>query len=189
MYRHFAGEVELDKRAFAYGNIKPDIPSKNRIHHTLENCLFTVCDYSNQLMDEEETSLEAFSVRLGEICHYVCDFFCYYHLNEEVYGEKLHHFMYELKLHHELLRIWLKHKLKLMPSKMEPRRDIYSIVLDMRKVYFSQPGGMKRDIDYAFEASVWTCESIIYFMKYFSDLTEDVKPELYSLLAAEGGNQ
>ncbi len=77
LYQHFAGEVELNKRAFLFGNIKPDLPSATRNHHTLENCLVTVSERADQLM-EEEVSLVDFSVSLGEICHYVCDFFCYY---------------------------------------------------------------------------------------------------------------
>ncbi len=187
LYQHFAGEVELNKRAFAYGNIKPDLPSSQRIDHTLENYLFAVCDLTNQLM-HEELPAEEFSVHLGEICHYICDFFCYYHVKEELYDKKLHHFLYELKLHHKLLHINLKQRFKVLPSKMEPSQDIYSIVLEMRKAYSSQPKSMMRDIEYAFSTAVWVCESIIYFLKYSSNLTKESEAELYSLLAEEGGS-
>jgi len=186
LYQHFAGEVELDKRAFTYGNIKPDIPSPDRNHHTLENCLSTVCDYSDRLMDDEVTLLE-FSVRLGEICHYVCDFFCYYHLNEEIHNKRFHHFLYELRLHIELFRIRFKKRYKIMASGMGPRKDIQLIILEMRKAYFLEPQCMRRDIDYAFSAAVWTCESIIYHLKYSSILAKEAELALYSLLTVEGG--
>ncbi|SHO48235.1 zinc dependent phospholipase C family protein [Anaerocolumna xylanovorans] len=185
LYRHFLPEVELDRRSFSYGNIKPDLPSRSRNHHTLENCLFTVCDYSKELM-EEEVTLEYLSARLGEICHYVCDFFCYYHLNEQIHNRRLHHFFYEVGLHYKLRSIWHKHKIQITSSMLEPRKDISSIILEMRKSYFSQTPCMKRDIDYALMTSVWACESILYFMKYPSGLTGGLKPAICSLLTAEG---
>ena len=181
LYQLFAGKVELDKRAFQYGNIRPDLPSVERNHHTLENCLSIVCDRVNQLM-EEEKSLEYFSVSLGEICHYVSDFFCYYHLNEEIHNKKMQHFLYELRLHHELFRIRFKKRYVILPSSMQPRKDISSIILEMREVYLSQPQSMRRDIDYAFSSAVWICESIIYFMNYSYQLTKEAEQELCSLL-------
>lgn len=159
LYRHFAEEVKLDKHAFSYGNIKPDLPSHTRNHHTLDNCLVTVCNKAEQLM-EEELSIEIFSVLLGEICHYVCDFCCYYHVNEELHDKSLQHFIYELKLHRKLT----KDKYKIAPSITWLRKDIKSIVLEMRKAYNAAPCSMQRDIDYAFTTAVKVCESIFYFM-------------------------
>lgn len=187
LYQHFAGAVELNERAFAYGNIKPDLPSKQHNHHTLENYLFTVCAMTNQLMCDEMPE-EDFSVQLGEVCHYVSDFFCYYHVNEDIHNRKLRHFFYELSLHHKLLHMNSKQKFKVFPSRMKPRKDISSIILEMRKNYFSQPKDMKRDIEYAFSTAVWICESIIYFLKYSSDLMEESAAEFYSLPAKKGGS-
>ncbi|MBN7773581.1 zinc dependent phospholipase C family protein [Clostridium aminobutyricum] len=187
LYQHFADEMVLDKRAFAFGNIKPDLPSSQRKHHTLENCIFDVYKYFNQLMDEE-VSVVDFSVSLGEICHYVCDFFCYYHLDEKHYNKKLNHFLYELRLHFKLFQIQCKQKYQISAGKMEPRKDISSIILEMRKAYFSEPKSIKRDIDYAFLTAAWTCESIIYYLKYSPDLTKEAEPDFYPLLTAEGGS-
>jgi len=187
LYQHFSTELELDKQAFAYGNIKPDLPSSHRNHHTLENCLFTVCDYSNILINDKKSTKNQ-SILLGEICHYVCDFFCYYHINEEIHNKKLHHFLYELNLHHKLLQIRFMRKLKIFPSEMEPIKGMHSIILEMRKAYFSQSPCRKRDIDFAFLTSVWVCESILYFMKYSSDPAKEVELARYSLLTTDGSS-
>ena len=184
LYQHFSNELELDKRAFSYGNIKPDLPSLTRKHHTLENCLFNTCEYSSKLMNES-VSLVHFSTQMGEICHYICDFFCYYHLNEEIHNKNLHHFFYEVSLHHELLRLLLKKKLKVVPSMQEPRKGINSIILEMRKSYCSQPPCKKKDIDYAFQTSVRACESIIYSLKYSSALARNIDFEPSSSLGLE----
>ncbi|NLO10400.1 MAG: zinc dependent phospholipase C family protein [Clostridiales bacterium] len=86
---------EIKKRSFVYGNVKPDL-SKDllSIPHTLENYFLTVCNNADNLMSNK-TSLKEFSFELGKICHYVCDFFCEYHLNEEIFHRK-DHFFYEL---------------------------------------------------------------------------------------------
>lgn len=187
LYQHFAKEVELDQRAFSYGNIKPDLPSAQRNHHTLEKCLYTVCDYSNQLMDNE-LSIEDFSIRLGEICHYVSDFFCYYHLNEDLHNRKLHHFFYEIRLHMGLFQLRHAKKNELLPSKKEPRKNIHSIILEMRKSYLSKPKCFERDIEYALLANVWICESIVYFNKYSSDVAKEAEQALNAIMLVKGGD-
>lgn len=187
LYRHFSTAVTLNKGSFSYGNILPDLPSQSRSHHTLENCLFKVCDSSRKLM-EEELAIKDFSVRLGEICHYICDFFCYYHLSENIHNKRLHHFFYELGLHYKLLHLYHSRRISLAPSCNKPQRDISYIIIEMRKLYFSLNPGMKRDIDYAFLSSVWACESIIYYMKYPSNLAgqDSFISDFCSLLTAEG---
>jgi hypothetical protein len=187
LYKHFLGELSLDKKAFAYGNIKPDI-SQGCVHssHTLENYLFVVNERANQLI-EKELSLKEFSVDLGEICHYVCDFFCYYHLSEEIYNKMLHHFFYELRLHYEMYKILLRHQLKLSSTRKEPRKNISTIVLEMRKEYFMEPESYKRDIDYALQAAIWTCESILFYMNFPSVLIKEQELTTQSLLPVEGG--
>ncbi len=171
LYRHFEGEISLDRRAFAYGNIKPDLPSPERIHHTLDQCIHTVCEKSSKLM-ENEVTLEDFSVILGEVCHYVCDFFCYYHLSEKMHNRKLRHCFYEIALHLEMHRLRTFQGWKAKSANLEPRRDIRSIVEEIRQEYYSEPHKMKRDIDYALKAAIWACESILYYLRVPSDIAE-----------------
>lgn len=178
LYQHFASEIELNKRAFAYGNIKPDIPSSCNKEHTLDNYLYTVSNLANQLI-QEELSIERFSVQLGEICHYICDFFCYYHVFEEIYNNKLLHFCYEIRLHYKLMHIYSKHKFKVVPSKLKPRLDIHLMVLEKRSDYFSRPMSMLRDIEFAFSTALWICESIIYFVKSKSNYMQNLDDESY----------
>ncbi|MGB8450740.1 MAG: zinc dependent phospholipase C family protein [Anaerocolumna sp.] len=187
LYKHFSGELSLDKKAFAYGNIKPDISRESlHISHTLENYLFFVNEQAKQLI-EKETSVKKFSINLGEICHYVCDFFCYYHLDEEIYNKKLHHFFYELRLHYELYKLYYRHKIKISSTLKEPRKNISSIILEMRRDYFLEPDSYKRDIAFAFHTTIWACESILFYMNYPSVLMKESEIETKSLLPVEGG--
>ncbi|MFT3983296.1 MAG: zinc dependent phospholipase C family protein [Lachnospiraceae bacterium] len=186
LYKHFSGMAKLNKWAFAYGNIKPDLPSHPHQHHTLENYLTKVCSLSDELASGE-LSPEEFSLHLGEVCHYVSDFFCHYHVNETIHNKKLHHLLYELKQHYTLLRLPLKQRPQVFPSKKEPREDICSMISELRADYFSQPTSMLRDIDYAFSASVWICESIFYFLKDSPYFWEPSEYEFCSLHAMKGG--
>lgn len=188
LYKHFLGEISLDKRAFAYGNIKPDI-SKDNLHnntHTLENYLFYVNERAKQIIEKDNTITDL-SSHLGEICHYVCDFFCYYHLNDEIYNRMFRHFLYELRLHYVTYVIYYSHKLKISSTRKEPRKNISSIILEMRREYLSQPESYKRDIDYALKTAIWTCESILYYMKYPSVAIMEPELAIQTLLPVEGG--
>lgn len=188
LYKHFLGELSLDKRAFAYGNIKPDI-SKDNLHnntHTLENYLFYVNERAIQIIEKDNTITDL-SSHLGEICHYVCDFFCYYHLNDAIYNRMFRHFLYELRLHYVTYVIYYNHKLKISSTRKEPRKNISSIILEMRREYLSQPESYKRDIDYALQTAIWTCESILYYMKYPSVATQEPELAIQTLLPVEGG--
>ena len=166
LYKHFAKDIKLDKKAFRYGNIKPDITKEGQLKtHTLENNLFYVSEQANLLMFHSESlTPKEFSENLGVICHFICDFFCFYHLDDEIYQHMFLHFLYELKLHFIVNRMRLSKNLHLLPSCREPREEISSIIVERRKDYYLYPKSYKRDIYFALSASIWTCESIIYFL-------------------------
>ncbi|HWT76516.1 MAG TPA: zinc dependent phospholipase C family protein [Mobilitalea sp.] len=187
LYQHFKERTELDPLAFAYGNIKPDLPSPSRNHHTLENCLSTVCQ-TYQRLREKELSPDEFSVSLGIMCHYLSDFFCYYHLEEELHNKKLQHFFYEIRQYFKLHHIRYKHRYKILWERIQPRNDLTLILHDLRNEYFSQPMDMKRDIDYALSAAVWACESIIRYLHETSQIAIEAELALNSFFALEGGN-
>lgn len=166
LYRSFKKEVNLSKLAFAYGNVKPDLPPacfKDR--HTLDNYLFIVYDKANQLINNDLDSKE-FSVKLGEICHFVCDFFCYYHLNDALHKKIFPHLFYELLLHLKLYGYRFKKKLHLPDIKTAPRKGIASMIFEMRRDYFSDPRSIKKDIDFAFYAALSIFKRILYFKKH-----------------------
>jgi hypothetical protein len=187
LYHHLAEEIPLDKRAFAYGNIKPDLPSPQRKNHTLENYLAQACICAEQLM-EEEVDVKDFSVNLGVVCHFVCDFFCYYHLEDEIHDRKLKHFLYELTLHWKLHRMGHRRVRLLISGKKEPRRDLEDMIFSMRADYMQQPHLMKKDIQYALVTARWACDSILYYKKYTSELAKEVEQAIGALLVTEGGS-
>lgn len=161
LYNNLDGIVDLDKRAFVYGNIKPDLTHKLlRNPHTLENYFLIVCNSAERLMNNK-LPLQEFSFELGIICHYVCDFFCQYHLGDELFHKFREHFIYELKLHFVLLNN--PSKINKKPETGAVRQNVSSIIMELRKEYSADPAAMKKDLEYAFMATMWICESVYYF--------------------------
>ena len=76
-------------------------------------------------------------------------------------------------------------QIKVVPNILEPQKSIPSIILEMRKSYFSLPPCKRRDLDYAIQTSVWACESIIHYLKYSSALARNVDFEPISSLGLE----
>lgn len=187
IYRRFSSKMELDRGAFIYGNIKPDLSYKlMKKAHVMENYFDYVCSSSNKLM-KGEVSLEEFSVELGQLCHYVCDFFCRYHLNKEIFHNLGGHFLYELRLQYELWKLTRKDKFELDIYSRKARSDIASIIFQMRSDYFSEAVSLNKDIYYAISTAIWICESVSYFLAQSTEPIMDNGMEFYPMLPLAGG--
>ncbi len=159
LYARLSETVPLDFHSFCYGNIKPDLPCADRHHHTLDNYLEHVCSQTSALQTEDH-SIQDFSVQLGEICHYVSDFFCYYHLNEHIHNKSLKHFFYEISLHLSLLPYRLRLEYPFTLPSLFVAKDIKATVTTMRDLYDLHPKSRKKDIEYALSTSTLICELI-----------------------------
>lgn len=89
----------LRKKSFVYGNIKPDLTLSllNRPHYK-ENCIDFLKEEISRL-SESNIGLSVnigtnYSERLGVICHYITDFFCFAH-NPSFDKSILAHIKYE----------------------------------------------------------------------------------------------
>jgi len=95
--------VPLNRFEFVYGNVRPDIfPGFLATPHTKEYFYEYV---KSELEEIEKINLiqsvdddKTYSLRLGIICHYITDFFCYPH-NTDFHKGTLAHCVYEKKLY------------------------------------------------------------------------------------------
>jgi hypothetical protein len=174
LYKYFKSEIELNKWAFAYGNIKPDLPPACfEARHTFENYFKRVNECADQLA-KEELSLTEFSIKLGEVCHFACDFFCYYHSNLRLHKKNIYHFIYEICLQLQLNFMQLRHKLKI-PCESAPYNNFASFIQDMRNKYLADARSMKKDIEYALRAAISIFETILQSVN--NSLEEAWQPE------------
>ena len=94
--------VTFDTNAFRYGNLKPDLTGTYLTKRHYPSIMFeavkdkirTFC----QNYTIEDVNGRDLSVDLGEICHYLTDFFCYPH-NDDIYPHNLlAHYIYEKRV-------------------------------------------------------------------------------------------
>ncbi len=163
LYKSLKGNIKVNRKAFIYGNIKPDLT--NRIiekPHILDYRLFDVCNHANRLM-ERNNDVKGFSVELGQICHYICDFFCQYHSNLKKYNHLFRHYLYEVKLQFVFLIRKKEIARRIVRNQNGPEPNIATIIATMLKQYNSEEATLSRDIYYGISAAQWVCESVSWY--------------------------
>jgi hypothetical protein len=94
--------VELDTASFVHGNLLPDfLPSYKKLPHTCQSWELYLKRESKTLSEHKQESTRfgpGYSRRLGIICHFYADFFCYAH-TEAFQGGACQHFKYEWDLY------------------------------------------------------------------------------------------
>lgn len=94
--------IKLPKAAFVWGNIRPDFSIKyiKKPHYYNDSYPEIKC-MLKELIESgiENKSARALADRLGVICHYFCDFFCYAH-HQDFSGKFKQHVYYEAGLNH-----------------------------------------------------------------------------------------
>lgn len=154
-------KFKLDKYYFMYGNIKPDIFCNHfKDSHTLNESIDLVFRYSNLLI-ARKYDIKHFSVILGEICHYVCDYFCLYHTETFSKKNAFSHILYEIKLHIKLRALRKNSKIRPIYNRFPAPRSILSIIYDLQREYFKKRASFNKDIFFSLSASILVCEAII----------------------------
>lgn len=151
---------KLNRFAFAYGNVKPDFSSEDiNCEHTLEESLNCVNKYSERLIDGKN-SIEQFSISLGVVCHFTCDYFCIYHREGNEKKGIFQHILYEIVLHMMFLWMLFKGELEVENYKVNENR-IEEIILKLQIKYSLEARSIKRDIKYAILAAVHISKLIV----------------------------
>lgn len=153
---------KLNKHRFMYGNIKPDIFCNHlKDNHTLDGSIELVAEYSKRLM-ECKFDISRFSVDLGVICHYVCDYFCIYHTNKYAGRNIFQHISYERKLHNNLLDMLKEQKIEVKSNSSLYEKDIVKFIYCMQEKYFNEKESVAKDITYALKTANTVTQAIVY---------------------------
>lgn len=143
-----AQNIKINRLAFSYGCIKPDIYNKDiNQEHTLDNSIECLEKYSKKLLSNS-ISIKDFSMSLGVMCHFICDYFCLYHNGEYSKKSIFHHFLYEMKLHLKLLLLILRGKL-MVDNYIPLEKNLVAMILEQQKKYSLEEKSLTRDINYA----------------------------------------
>lgn len=154
---------KLDRYKFMYGNIKPDIFCNYfKDNHTIKGSIEIVKEHSQKLINGEN-NISRFSVELGVICHYVCDYFCIYHTDEYANNNIFKHIIYENKLHAKAIDMIEKENIKIKTRSNLFQGNIVEFIYKMQEKYFDENQSLTRDIMYALETANTVAEGIIYY--------------------------
>jgi len=163
LYEELYGVVELDRKSFVYGNIKPDCAVKTLLPpHTMTNYFEWVLDLSEYLI-EKDLPRTVLSEGLGVLCHFLSDFCCLYHAKEEKFNNLIGHIIYEKRLHNHHMKKESSFFKEVFSCKPEPVRDLRQTIIDFREEYFSQPHSLDLDLFYAYRLCNLICQSVAYY--------------------------
>lgn len=149
LHQHLEAVIQLDKKSFVYGNIKPDLSLRcYTMPHIQENYLKVVLRMAEELEDEIQ-SFETFSEKLGIICHYLSDFFCYYHSDHNRFKKHFMHFLYEVCLQVKF-RI-IRNQIDFSAMLLEPTfvKEVPLIISEMKTAYDREKHTLTHDLIYA----------------------------------------
>jgi len=187
LYKYISNKMnfKLDRLAFTYGNIKPDLNNKDiNCSHTLDDSLDIVNRYSEDLMSRN-MSIKEFSKRLGVICHFGCDYFCLYHRGGNEKKGLCEHLLYEVILHVKLLALLLKGKIKFNDYNMN-ENSLEAIVLKLQKKYNLESESLKRDIINAIFAASQIAKLLVYSSQLYFKQNEIIISKKYQLSQVNG---
>lgn len=164
--------VQLNRTAFAYGNIAPDyIPSmvlNPRFYpHFSRVCEKTINEFSEELSSTQLTGTERvnadYSKKLGILCHYICDYFCFAH-SKDFLGGVRQHIDFENSLD-QYLRENCTNLLDIEgKSEVRPSLSAAELVsrLNSEKNDYTNTGyTFENDLSYAFDACVAAVLSLV----------------------------
>lgn len=161
------------KTAFIFGNVKPDIRlnALQKPHIKDKNYLDFV-DLVNSLpylMD----SPQAFSIRLGEVVHHLCDYFCLPHRDIKLYHQLKWHLDYEKSLE-KMIDTLSNQSDSLFESIDIPHyEDFFKCIQEMIIYYDQFPHSIEKDIAFTFSIINRTSQIFITQISSLSALSHE----------------
>lgn len=160
--------IFLNRIAFVYGNIAPDqTPAMWVAPHFGKVCPKKSGEIINSLSQLPTCSSgkigAEYSKRLGYMCHYLCDYFCFAH-NDDFNGNIKQHVAYEneldIYLRRNCLNIFDIHGNSELQS-YSSADDIISANEEKKREYASVGHSLSNDLRYSFDACITSIVSLI----------------------------
>jgi hypothetical protein len=146
-------ELKLDKKWFVYGNIAPDFSPKKKCFKHYDNVSMKMIEDIIIELEEHALTQQKYSLRLGELSHFICDVFCLYHQNEYSNKNMLQHFWYELKLHMYFKTTFAKKETLDFLTKdisVDFVDNFVESLKNLQSYYKNQPNSFEKDLNCAF---------------------------------------
>ncbi|HWQ05834.1 MAG: zinc dependent phospholipase C family protein [Clostridiaceae bacterium] len=160
--------IQLDKELFVLGNLLPDyLPELILAPHFTMKCqreinLFTGVLAAQRVLPESEIPLE-YSLRLGILCHYLTDYFCFAH-SREFQQNLARHSSYEQALD-DYFRDHYSVEECLLPAgahlQAKNAREAVQEIFRLKHEYKSAERCFQTDVQYAFSVCLGSIRTLL----------------------------
>ncbi|MGM0410971.1 MAG: zinc dependent phospholipase C family protein [Bacillota bacterium] len=167
LYKYFLEEnIKLSKFWLALGSIKPDFTNDEINHYKDESIKLFFEKFSKLHNLDPKKNKNKFSLKLGELYHYVADFFCYAHNNKYMKENYSKHFKYELSLNSYAYK-----KRKNLFKNSKNNYYIYNLSLKellnlKHKKYLKEKKSFATDLKFAFEFNKLLTKKLFFNINY-----------------------
>ncbi|MFW6282074.1 MAG: zinc dependent phospholipase C family protein [bacterium] len=170
-------EHDISLPYLLWGSIKPDIV-KNNISHFKDDMLYLFYQKLETLkkMDYKNNSYK-YSLELGEIFHYLCDYFTYAHNNKK-FKKFFPHAKYENKLH-KTAKIIIN-SLHFSPNIDYKYFSFVEIIEQKHKLYLSSVSSYQNDINFSYKIMLLVALKLNYLKDSVGFAKEEV-PRLFNI--------
>ena len=168
LYNYFLLEenIKLSKFWLSLGSVKPDFTNDEINHYKDESIKLFFEKFSKLHNLDPEKNRNKFSLKLGELYHYIADFFCYAHNNQKMKENYSKHFKYELSLN--------SYAYKKRQSLFKTNKHNYYIydfslkyLLNLKhQKYLKEKKSFATDIKFAFEFNKILTKKIFFNINY-----------------------
>ena len=160
--------ISLRKASCLYGCVCPDFRPRVVLKpHHVENYLFHLQQVVTQMSLQRRTNADLYSkrlsLRLGILCHYYSDFFCFAH-NTHYTGTSAQHVSYEHKLHMYFKEhMDVLDTLELVPQDrtLTAISGIHRQIADLHQQYMQAEPNMELDMIYSIKACLQILFSVL----------------------------
>ena len=169
LYQALADEgIFLDRELFVLGNLLPDyMPELILFPHFTSRCQKEIALFSDVLAAQslggaDEIPAE-YALRLGILCHYITDYYCFAH--SRAFGKNLRkHGAYERGLNEYFRAHYSAGEYTLSgrePARCASGRDVARNVARLRHAYAAAPRAYETDLGYAFTACLEAIRALV----------------------------
>ena len=151
------------RMAFRIGNILPDCqPSFLTTRHSYDETIEATKEKMRQFIDEYNSMEEIGSrvcIKLGEIIHYIADYFTFPH-NKHYAGNMKDHCLYESDLKHQLrefVHSEAAEHVRTRVKRFDSLEELFSFIQKIHAWYMRKPRNIYDDCKFA----VYVCTSVV----------------------------
>lgn len=150
--------IRLPKKSLVWGSTRPDIVPNPLSHFKDEKIHLFYEKWDSLRRMDPMYQLNTFTLELGQIFHFLCDYFCYAHNDEKIVKEFWIHMKYEHQLH--MFARQQEPEFFLVSNANYSMVSFRELVEVKHKQYLGESPSFESDLKWAFEMCVITARKL-----------------------------